>query len=506
MRTLRLNLFWKFSLAILVMVAVFGSINAYFIWRNVQIALEEESQKRGLYISKHLAEEVVPQLLYEDYVAILRMLESALKADTSLEYAFVLNRNYDIVAHTFSNSVPYALIDRNRPQGSDIQEKLFQPINQPNRILRDIATPLLGGDLGVLRIGLREEDIRVNVQKTVNTFWLMAGLFLVLGIAGAFLFSHIITDPIREMETLVRQLDLITLRERSLPRVSIREKLSGRIKMLFRARDEIDVLADSFNAMIGRLEDAYSDLQTAQQKLFQSEKMAVIGTLASGLAHEINNPLAGIQSCLRRIEKAPENIKQNSKYLSLMAEATERIERVVNGMLEFARKQDYKFQQVDMGEVLEKALLLVGYRLESSRIAVRKDIPRGLPKIWGSANHLEQVLVNLIINAIDSIEENCFADGYCERWLKFSINTHDGNLELSVHDSGKGIPSDKLDRIFDPFYTTKQIGKGTGLGLALSLNIIRAHNGQIDVQSRPGQGATFTISLPVKKDRTLNEQ
>jgi len=498
MKHIKVNLFWKFSLAIIFIVTVFGSINAYLIWRNVQIALEEESEKRGLYISRHLAEEILNPLLYEDYVAMQRILETAVASDSSLDYAFVVNENGRVLTHTFEKAVPAALVNgKFWRHSTQMREQLFQPAGEPRRIIRDIAAPLMEGNLGALRIGMREENIRSNVRQTVNTFWLMAALFLAIGIAGAFVFSHFITEPIHEIERLTNQMDFNALEERSLPRVSIRNKFIGRIKLLFRAEDEIDYLADNFNAMIERLEDAYVDVQAAQQKLFQSEKMAVVGTVASGLAHEINNPLAGIQNCLRRIEKEPENIKQNIKYLTLMAEASDRIERVVRGMLEFARKQDYHFQEIDLADILEKAMMLVSYRLESSRISVQKELPPNLPPVWGSANHLEQVLVNLMINAMDSIDEHCRAAKPCERRLQFRIQVLKNHITLHVTDSGKGIPEDQAARIFDPFFTTKQIGKGTGLGLAVSLNIIQAHNGQIEVRSKQGRGATFTITLPI---------
>lgn len=159
--------------------------------------------------------------------------------------------------------------------------------------------------------------------------------------------------------------------------------------------------------MILRLENGYSELQKARSYLLQSKKLATVATLTRGLAHEINNPIAGIQNCIRRIKTDPKNVEKNKKYLELMENAVNKIEAVVTNLHNFSRKPSSDLSEVYLGQIIENALLLVGHQLEKDRITVKNNFDKNLPAILGNKNELEQVFVNLFINAIDALEENC---------------------------------------------------------------------------------------------------
>ncbi|TSA16317.1 MAG: hypothetical protein D4R72_07150 [Nitrosopumilales archaeon] len=283
-------------------------------------------------------------------------------------------------------------------------------------------------------------------------------------------------------------------------RIKIREKFLNNWKMLFRAEDEIDLLVNKFNAMIERLEKTYDELRLTQISLVQSEKLASIGTLAAGIAHEMNNPLSGLQNCIKRISKNPENLLQNKKYLNLMMEASDRIERVIQNLMNYSRHQELKFEKVNIITIIENSLLLVSHKLEKSKITVERDYTTSIKEIEVSPIHIEQVIINIILNSVDAINdlekinENALAKIY------FKIRkSEESKINIEIEDTGKGMHQEELKKIFDPFYTSKDTGKGTGLGLSVSYNIIDLHKGTISVESTPDIGTKFIISLPIKQ-------
>ena len=494
--SIKLPLFWKFSIAIITIVFIFGSINSILIYNNVQSSLQNETQKRALFIANTISKQITQSILFEDFITLQNNINSFKDIDKGIFYIFVLDNKKNVLAHTFESDFPSNLISLNNlreNQSYNTQMIKFKNLN--NEVILDVVVPILEGRIGVVRVGLFENTIIYDVEKTINIFWIMVALFLTVGIIGAFSFARFITEPIKAIQSTTDKIDLSQIGKQEIPSISVRQKFLGKFKILFRAEDEIDILADRFNQMIRRLENAYSELQKAQSYLLQSEKLATVGTLTAGLAHEINNPIAGIQNCIRRIKADPTNIKQNKKYLELMENAVNKVETVVTNLLNFSRKPSSDFSEVYLDQIIENALLLVGHQLEKYRITVTNNLNKNLPAIRGNKNELEQVFVNLFINAIDAIEENCKVSQYCERRLMINSSLNASEIQIEVIDSGKGIPKENLDKVFDPFFTTKEVGKGTGLGLSIVYNIVNAHKGTIKIESTEGKGTKVILKL-----------
>ena len=494
----KLPLFWKFSIAIIFIVIVFGSINSILIYNNVQTSLQQETEKRGLFIAKSIANQITSALLFEDYVTLQNTINSIKNIDSAIAYIFVLDVQGKLVVHTFEDSFPQSLISANTvSDNQQYNSQLIKFKGKGDELILDIAVPILSGKVGKVRVGILESFIQSDVQRTVNIFWIMVGVFLFFGIIGALVFANFITKPIKTIQNVADSIELSQIGKEQLPQIRIREKFLNRIKMLFRAEDEIDILADRFNQMIVRLDKAYRDLQNAQSNLIQSEKLATVGTLTAGLAHEINNPVAGLQNCIRRIKNDPSNIEQNKKYLVMMENAVDKIEKVVGNLLNFTRKQSGDFISISISEIIENSLLLVSHRLEKLRISVTNNLPADLPMIRGNKNQLEQVMLNLFINSVDSIEEKISKHPDSERRLNLSASIEDNFVKITVEDTGNGIPKNIMDKIFDPFFTTKSPGKGTGLGLSVVYNIIDAHQGKIYFESEEGKGTKVNFYLPI---------
>jgi len=229
-----------------------------------------------------------------------------------------------------------------------------------------------------------------------------------------------------------------------------------------------------------------------QAQLLQSSKLASIGQLASGIAHEINNPLATIRlrcdSIMADIRELnlPESLKEDVAAIQRQAA---RVNLITQELLTFSRCSTAERSAVDLGEVITSACVLVEHHARKKALTLKREDAPHLPRISANKTHLEQVVVNLLNNAIDASSPN--------GTVVIRTRVHDDGVEIWVRDWGKGIPEADLERIFDPFYTTKDVGEGTGLGLSISYGIVSAHGGRINVESRPEEGTTVTVRLPV---------
>ena len=241
-----------------------------------------------------------------------------------------------------------------------------------------------------------------------------------------------------------------------------------------------------------------TDRKRMEQQMVQSEKMAAIGELASGVAHEINNPLDGLLNCILRIKRDPQNERQTKEYLGLMEEALRRIESTVGQLLNFSRQRDLALTSVSLNEVVTEVVSLIAYSAHEKDIQIEKHFQEELDLIRGDKHLLEQVVLNLALNAIAAMPDGgvlTFTTGEIE----FDALLGKTAAFVQVMDTGIGIPKSVQDRIFDPFYTTKITEKGTGLGLSVSNRIVRQHEGVIEFDSKIEQGSVFTIKLPIRR-------
>jgi histidine kinase len=243
---------------------------------------------------------------------------------------------------------------------------------------------------------------------------------------------------------------------------------------------------------------------TAEQQLIQASKMATLGEMATGVAHELNQPLSVIKTASNfLIKKVRKNEAIQDEILKTLAEEidshVDRAARIINHMREFGRKSDVEREKVRVNETLEKALEIFNQQLKLREIKVVKEFEKDLPPILADSNRLEQVFINLLINARDAIEEKSGkADQECvakEIFLRTSLKNGMVNIELK--DTGMGIPKAIFDKIFEPFFTTKNVGKGTGLGLSISYGILQDYGATIKVETTEGEGSTFIIQFPV---------
>jgi signal transduction histidine kinase len=258
------------------------------------------------------------------------------------------------------------------------------------------------------------------------------------------------------------------------------------------SNDELDFIlavSNQFACITSREQCAKIMEAQYDQLIKQTEKMSSLGRMASGIAHEINNPLAGILLYSSNLIKKVPDQSPLKEGLGIIMTETTRCKGIIQGLLEFARDREPQKVPADINAIIKKSLQILKNEFYIHHIAVEQELSKNLGQASLDENQIEQVLVNILLNAIQAIDKNGAIS------IKTYSKTLHDNLKIEISDNGCGIAKEQIDKIFEPFFSTK--ASGTGLGLAVSYGIIKNHQGHIKVDSRPGQGTRFTITLPV---------
>ncbi|MGH9856776.1 MAG: sensor histidine kinase, partial [Acidobacteriota bacterium] len=268
--------------------------------------------------------------------------------------------------------------------------------------------------------------------------------------------------------------------------------------------DECGELAESFNRMTENLNASRAEVQQAiqtlkdtQAELIQTEKLSAMGKFVAGIAHELNNPLTGVIGFSQMLQESGISEKQEIVLHRIIGSA-ERCRRIVQNLLSFSRRYRPERKSVQANDVIESAVELLNLDLTTANIEVMLDLSNEIPEILMDPHQMQQVFLNIINNSIQATEEN-----QGSRQLRICSRLTNGYVHIGFADNGVGIRPEDLPNIFNPFFTTKPVGAGTGLGLSLAYGIVQEHGGTITAESTPGAGATFTIDLPAVPLATL---
>ena len=338
------------------------------------------------------------------------------------------------------------------------------------------------GPSGALAVGLSLVPIERKVRDVAGQTALMA-LILMLG-------NSIMTALY--VETLIR------------PILSLNQmmKRAGAGNLTVRAPtrrgDEVAELAEVFNLMMDELEAAREREELQRVQLAHTEKMAAVGTLAAGVAHEVNNPLAGVLASIENMVANPDDHEMRDRYLRLIADGLKRIERTVANLLNFSRQRKILLEPTSINHNLRHVVELVAFQLRAHGVEVKWDLDSSPAVIEGDHFQMEQLFLNLVLNALDAMRDG--------GTLYLRTRVRGGKVIAEVRDTGHGIPSEIRDRIFDPFFTTREVGEGTGLGLAVSGSIVAAHGGKIELETTVGRGTTFRIIMTAMPGEWDGEQ
>jgi len=344
--------------------------------------------------------------------------------------------------------------------------------------IRDPRGEVIGG----LRVGrLREPFVhRRNVRTRALLAAVAATTLVGLGLLWVAVGS--VLRPIRRIAVMSRKVS--------------RGDLSARVG--FRPSGATGVLCEAVDGMADAVAEREHRLELAtRRQIGRSEKLASIGRLAAGVAHEINNPLTGVLTFAHLLRQKVNMDDQDRQDLDLIIRETTRAAEIVRGLLDFARERPALKEPLDCNEVIRRTLRLLGNQKVFQQIAIVEDLADDLPRVDGDMNQLQQVLLNLSLNACEAMPGG--------GTLSVRTSARDGRVWIEVTDTGCGIKEEHLESVFEPFFSTKPAGKGTGLGLSVSYGIVRQHGGSLEVDSVEGRGATFTLILPAPEGAEREE-
>ena len=340
-----------------------------------------------------------------------------------------------------------------------------------------------GDIIGVLSVGILEDKFTDMRTRAISLFLgiTLAGMIVAL-VVSSFL-ARSILKPIS---------DLVSASGRW-------AKGDFDYQVEITQKDEIAKLEKTFNFMAVSLKERddklreYTDLQ-----IMKSERLATIGQLAAGVAHEINNPLGTIsiyaQMALDELGKDNDSCRES---LGVVMKQTNRAGRIVKDLLEFARQSEPEMRLLNVNDVLTKAMAIITHPAELQNIRLIADLTPELPDTQGDSDKLQQVFVDIMVNALQAMPEGGALT------VRTKMTESSKFMEIEITDTGCGVPQEHMSKLFDPFFSTKRTGEGTGLGLSVALGIVEKHNGVIDVKSKIGEGSTFTIRLPAEQNEAI---
>ncbi len=328
--------------------------------------------------------------------------------------------------------------------------------------------------VGALYVGLPRGPFARQRNAIVGVFLAAVLVASLVTLAFLWLVTNWVLRPIHRVADMCRRV--------------IKGDLTARVGL--HPPGEFGVLCQTLDDMAASIQQRELELdRVTKQQIGRSEKLASIGRLAAGIAHEINNPLTGVLTFAHLVRDRQGEGSLDREDVELIIHETQRAAEVVQGLLDFARERPVTKRPLDVNAVIQRMVRLVENQKEMRTVHIEQDYADGLPDVLGDANQLQQVLLNLFLNAAAAMPNGGI--------LNVKTLAEQGEVLIVVSDSGCGIPQENLDKIFDPFFTTKPVGQGTGLGLSVSYGIIEQHGGSIEVESEWGVGSTFTIHLPV---------
>jgi len=358
--------------------------------------------------------------------------------------------------------------------------------------------------LGVLDTSMSLAKADMQLAQSSQVMWIYDGIAMltIALVSGAFVWREV-AGPLKKLKTGTERL--------------AKGKLGYQIKV--QSHDEVGDLADSFNGMSlqlraaneeivawakhleDRVDEKTRELKRTLEEVLHVEKMASIGKMAAVVAHEINNPLSGILTYAKLLRKwvdrgqATEKKQEATECLDLIAAESRRCGDLVKNLLTFSRTAPMNLESTDVNVIVNRCVMLVRHQMEMGGVQLQLEMAEGLPPAQCDGAQIEQVLLALVMNAIDALPRGG------NLWLKTRLSKSTQEIEFEVRDDGVGIAPELLPRMFEPFLTTKESGHGVGLGLAVSRSIIERHRGKIEVKSEIGKGTTFVVSLPLHDEK-----
>lgn len=447
-------------------------------------AIFEEAKNRGILIAQNIAYLNLEPFLYWDEEGVKENLEN--QTNEKLLYVVFYSRyNQPFVGNDFAEEhediFRHSRLPENVTRDTYFYESKRIEDKKTDRLYRvlEIEVPIFTRDSlkrwGSIKIGLSLEDMHLQEQKTRRMLFLigLGGLFL--GMGGAALLARRITNPIKKLVGGT---------------VNIAHgDFSQKIDIY--SHDEIGDLARNFNDMSAKLLEAREKMEEAHKRLIQAEKLASIGRVSAGMAHEIRNPLTSVKLNIQKVLQSDSVDRTDMEHLKIAQEGISRMEIIVKDILDYTRTTELNLDRFSIEEILDESIKMIRDSFSQKKIVLEKKYQKNLPSVVVDGEKLRQVFLNILRNAYEAVE----IEGKIIVSLSLAKDEGERKVRIVISDSGPGIQEKDMDAIFEPFYTTKTTG--TGLGLSIARKIVEQHRGSIEAVPGNGKGASFEVLIPI---------
>lgn len=470
----------QFLLLAVLLVAFSSALWGWWAWKNERRLLYESLEAEGRQVVTSLASPIINALLYEEMGVIgegglLDNFVEEIMNNTGIPvvHAFVTDEDGKVLVHNKYSEYGKTYTDpltRRAMAGSGYLSALV-PGGKSQPAILDMAMPLhiYGKKWGTLRVGVSTARLEAKLEILARRIIGAAGLFFLLGALLSYLIGRSLARPLERLAALMSAVSTDNLA----------------VELPPRRPDEIGVLQASFQEMLERLRRSESERERVVAQLIQSEKLASIGKIVAGVAHEVNNPLFTINTCIHNLEQDSSATDRN---LDFIKQGTRRIERIVRQLSDFSRTGSLELQPVSSDLFFSESAEFAAMALKKYQVRLlTRDLCRPPVALRLDKGKIQQVVLNLLLNAADASPDGG------EVGLTAALEK--GAYTIFVSDQGGGIPEGARDRVFDIFYTTKPAGQGTGIGLAICKSIVEMHGGSLSFRSEPG-ATTFTVTIP----------
>lgn len=505
----RRRLGFKLAVAATVtLVMAVGLVSVVFILGERKMILRT-TRTESVALAQTVAAALANAVVIKEYAFIIDHCMTVVKTRKDLRYIIVVKMDGRSLIHRRDGWSTDVLGDATSRRMERISRPAFSRhfSSVAREEVLEAAVPILVNKArwGVVRLGFSLSPLQGHMNEMYRNAALMAIALMAVGLAASLVMSRFITRPLVRLIRAVRSISAGDLSQR-VP-VSSRDEMGELAEAFNRMTEDLERTLAAEQEKAGQLTQAYNqvnqahrELQEAQAKLLQSGRLASIGELAAGVAHEMNNPLSAVltYSILihERLGKLPDDVRETlgqvPRQLETIKAGAERCKAIADNLLTFSRQSGAKMEQLALGQVVDRTFELIGAQLRKAQVRLNVEVPDAL-KVWGNAGQLQQVLTNLAINGAQAM------DPHGELTVRARNGEGRDQVTLEVSDTGRGIPGELQDRIFDPFFSTKPVGQGTGLGLSIVYGIVQQHGGEIAVESTEGSGTTFRIKLPTRR-------
>lgn len=472
----------KFILVTFLSVFTLTAVISFLAAGKTRSALYKATEKQGRMLAQTVSALIINELIYEKLGLVEEgglidnyMRDLHQRRELDLNFVAVLDNSLQVTSHSdfreFGKHYKNSFVAE--AQHSDIVLVRKAVDNNSGIESLEFAAPLSieGKRWGMLLFSLSLEGVEKEIRSIIYQIASLSVLAVFFLFILTYFLSRRFIKPVIDLSQAMEEVE-----------VEMGEKT-----IQVKGNDELSHLAESFNEMVRRIRSKNEEMKLAHEKLLQSEKLATLGVLSSSLAHRINNPLGGMFNCVGLLRKQGDDPEFRQNYLDLIGEGLESIKQTVSQLLYTAGRREGEEKRSNVSTVLTTVLGFLDYRLKKQEIKYNQDIELDLV-VPVAPHDLEELFLNTMLNAIQAMEEG----GH----LSITANRRDTQIHIEIEDTGKGIPEDKINDVFDLFYSTKKAGEGTGLGLWMTYELVKKYKGDVSLSSQEGIGTKVVFKIP----------